>query len=62
VIASGLAVGTVLTFHTRSSLVSLGAAAEIPTIQAMAFFVEIGPLVTALLVASVQGSARFWRT
>src|SRR5512132_1163857 len=50
VIASGFALGAVLTLHTRSTLVTFGAAAIIPTVQAFAFFLEIGPLVTALLV------------
>jgi phospholipid/cholesterol/gamma-HCH transport system permease protein len=56
VLASGLALGTVMTLHTRSTLVSFGASAMIPTVQALAFFVEIGPLVAALLVAGRVGS------
>jgi len=48
VIASGFAVGTVLTFHTRRTMVMFGAGAEIPTDQAIAFFIEIGPLTAAL--------------
>src|SRR6185312_5462482 len=56
VIASGFALGTVLTLHTRSTLVTFGATAWIPTVQALAFFVEIGPLVTGLLVAGRVGS------
>src|ERR1700675_4564530 len=56
VIASGFALGTVMTLHTRSTLVTFGAAAMIPTVQALAFFVEIGPLVTGLLVAGRVGS------
>lgn len=56
VIASGFALGTVMTLHTRSTLVSFGAAAMIPTVQALAFFVEIGPLVAALLLAGRVGS------
>src|SRR3977135_755587 len=56
VIASGLALGAVLTLHTRSTLVTFGAASLIPTIQALAFFVEIGPLVVAFLVAGRVGS------
>lgn len=55
-IASGLALGSVMTFHTRSSLVSLGASADIPTILSLAFFVEIGPLSAALLFAGRAGS------
>jgi phospholipid/cholesterol/gamma-HCH transport system permease protein len=56
VIASGFALGAVLTLHTRSTLVTFGATALIPTVQALAFFLEIGPLVTALLVAGRVGS------
>jgi phospholipid/cholesterol/gamma-HCH transport system permease protein len=56
VIASGLALGAVMTLHTHSTLVMFGAAAVIPTVQAFAFFLEIGPLVTALLVAGRAGS------
>ncbi len=56
VIASGFALGAVLTLHTRSSLVTFGATAWIPTVQALGFFLEIGPLVTGLLVAGRVGS------
>ena len=45
-----------MTFHTRSTLVTFGAAALIPTVQALAFFVEIGPLVASLLIAGRVGS------
>ncbi len=55
-IASGFALGAVMTLHTRSTLVTFGAASLIPTVQALAFFVEIGPLVAALLVAGRVGS------
>ena len=47
--ASGLALGVVMTLHTRSTLVQFGAEAEIPTFQSQAFFNEIGPLVAGLL-------------
>ena len=57
VIASGLALGAVMTLHTRSMLVMFGASSIIPTVQAFAFFLEIGPLVTALLVAGRVGSS-----
>src|ERR1700675_103472 len=56
VIASGFALGAVLTLHTRSTLVTFGATAWIPTVQALAFFLEIGPLVTGPLVAGRVGS------
>jgi phospholipid/cholesterol/gamma-HCH transport system permease protein len=56
VIASGFALGAVMTLHTRSTLVTFGATAVIPTVQAFAFVLEIGPLVTGLLVAGRAGS------
>jgi phospholipid/cholesterol/gamma-HCH transport system permease protein len=56
VISAGFALGAVLTLHTRSTLVTFGATAWIPTVQAMAFFLEVGPLVTGLLVAGRVGS------
>ena len=56
IIASGFAIGTVMTLHTRSTLVTFGAASMIPTVQALAFFLELGPLVTALLIAGRVGS------
>ncbi len=56
IVASGFALGAVMTFHTRSTLVTFGATAEIPTVQSLAFFVEIGPLVAGLLLAGRVGS------
>ncbi len=56
VLASGLALGIVLTLHTRSSLVQFGAQAMIPSVQSFAFFNEIGPLVTGLLVSGRVGA------
>src|ERR1700760_3144432 len=56
VIAAGFSLGTVMTLHTRSTLVTFGATAMIPTVQALAFFVEIGPLVAGLLLAGRVGS------
>jgi phospholipid/cholesterol/gamma-HCH transport system permease protein len=56
VIASGFALGAVMTLHTRSTLVTFGATSLIPTVQAFAFLLEIGPLVTGLLVAGRVGS------
>lgn len=53
---SGFALGAVMTLHTRSSLVALGATAMIPAVQAVALFVEIGPLVAGLLLAGRVGS------
>jgi len=56
VVASGFALGVVLTLHTRSMLVQFGAAADIPVFQSLAFFNEIGPLVTGLLMAGRVGA------
>jgi hypothetical protein len=56
IVASGFALGAVLTLHTRGTLVTFGATAWIPAVQALAFFVELGPLVTGLLVAGRVGS------
>ena len=56
VIASGFALGAVMTLHTRGTLVMFGASSLIPTVQAFAFFLEIGPLVAGLLLAGRVGS------
>ena len=45
-----------MTLHTRSTLVTFGAGSMIPTVQALAFFLEIGPLVAGLLLAGRVGS------
>ena len=50
VIASGFALGAVMTLHTRSTLVMFGATSIIPAVQALAFILEIGPLVTQRLL------------
>jgi phospholipid/cholesterol/gamma-HCH transport system permease protein len=56
VISSGFAVGLVLTLHTRSTMIRFGAESLIPTVQSLAFFNEIGPLVAGLLVAGRVGA------
>jgi phospholipid/cholesterol/gamma-HCH transport system permease protein len=56
ILASGFALGAVMTLHTRSTLVTFGASAMIPAVQAVSFFVEIGPLVAALLLSGRIGS------
>jgi phospholipid/cholesterol/gamma-HCH transport system permease protein len=56
VVASGFALGVVMTLHTRSTLVQFGAAVEIPVFQSLAFFNELGPLVAALLMAGRVGA------
>ena len=47
---AGLAIGVVLSMHTRASLERFGAEAMIPAGLAIALIRETGPLVTALLV------------
>ena len=56
VAAAGLATGVVMTLHSRTSLVRFGAASMVPTVQSLGFFIEIGPLLTALLVAGRVGA------
>lgn len=56
VAAAGFALGVVMTMHTRSTLVRFGAESWAPTLQSASFFNELGPLVTALLVAGRAGS------
>src|ERR1700693_1787958 len=58
VISSGLAPGIVLNFYTRSTMIRFGAQAMIPTVQSLAFFNELGPLVAGLLVAGRGGGGR----
>jgi phospholipid/cholesterol/gamma-HCH transport system permease protein len=54
--AAGLALGVVMTLHTRSGLVTFGAEAWAPALQSQSFFNELGPLVTGLLVAGRAGA------
>ena len=56
IVVSGFALGAVMTLHTRGTLVMFGATAMIPAVQAVSFFVEIGPLVAGLLLAGRVGS------
>ena len=53
---SGLAIGVVLSMHTRASLERFGAEAMIPAGLAIALVRETGPLVTALLVSGRVGA------
>jgi phospholipid/cholesterol/gamma-HCH transport system permease protein len=55
--AAGLAVGAVMSMHTRATLVRFGAEATIPSVLAIALVRETGPLVAALLVAGRVGAA-----
>lgn len=53
---AGLAVGVVMSMHTRSSLERFGAEAMIPAGLGIALVKETGPLVAGLLVAGRVGS------
>jgi phospholipid/cholesterol/gamma-HCH transport system permease protein len=55
--AAGLAVGAVMSMHTRSTLARFGAEATIPAALAIALVRETGPLVAALLVSGRVGAA-----
>jgi len=56
ILSAGLALGIVLSMHTRGTLVQFGAEALIPSLQSASFFNELGPLITALLVAGRVGA------
>ena len=56
IVLSGLAVGAVLSMHTRSTLERFGAESMIPTALAFALVKETGPLVTGLLVSGRVGA------
>ncbi|MBV8050078.1 MAG: ABC transporter permease [Acidobacteriaceae bacterium] len=56
VASCGLALGVVMTLHTRGTLTMFGATGLIPKVQSLGFFVEIGPLLAALLVAGRVGA------
>src|SRR6478736_8661454 len=53
---SGMAVGIVLSMHTRASLERFGAEAMIPAGLAIALIRETGPLIAGLLVAGRVGA------
>ena len=56
IVLSGMAVGVVLSMHTRATLERFGAAAMIPTALAFALVKETGPLVTGLLISGRVGA------
>ena len=56
ILAAGFALGVILSMHTRVMLIQFGAEALIPSLQSTAFFNEMGPLITALLVAGRVGA------
>ena len=53
---SGLAVGAVLSMHTRSTLERFGAVAMIPTALGFALVKETDPLITGLLISGRVGA------
>src|SRR6185295_16762027 len=56
VVTSGLAIGVVLSMHTRATMERFGAEAMIPAALAIALLSETGPLMTGLLVAGRVGA------
>ena len=56
IVLSGLAIGAVLSMHTRSTLERFGAESMIPTALAFALVTETGPLITGLLVSGRVGA------
>ena len=56
ILTSGLAIGVVLSMHTRVTMERFGAEAMIPTALAIALLTETGPLMTGLLVAGRVGA------
>jgi phospholipid/cholesterol/gamma-HCH transport system permease protein len=56
IITAGIAIGVVLSIHTRASLERFGAEAMIPAALAIALIRETGPLITGLLVAGRVGA------
>jgi phospholipid/cholesterol/gamma-HCH transport system permease protein len=56
VTTSGLAIGVVLSMHTRATMERFGAEALIPAALAIAMISETGPLMTGLLVSGRAGA------
>jgi phospholipid/cholesterol/gamma-HCH transport system permease protein len=56
IVMSGLAVGAVLSMHTRATLERFGAESMISTALAFALVTETGPLITGLLVSGRVGA------
>ena len=56
IVASGFAIGVVLSMHTRASLERFGAEAMIPAGLAIALIRETGPLVAGLLISGRVGA------
>jgi phospholipid/cholesterol/gamma-HCH transport system permease protein len=56
VLSSGFALGLILSLHTRSTLIRFGGEALLPSVESLAFFNEIGPLVVGLLLSGRVGA------
>jgi phospholipid/cholesterol/gamma-HCH transport system permease protein len=56
IVPCGIALGIVMSLHTRASLVRFGASSLIPAALTIATFRELGPMVTGLLVAGRVGA------
>jgi phospholipid/cholesterol/gamma-HCH transport system permease protein len=56
ILTAGVAIGVVLSLHTRASLERFGAEAMIPAALAIALIRETGPLIAGLLVAGRVGA------
>jgi phospholipid/cholesterol/gamma-HCH transport system permease protein len=56
VMTSGIAIGVVLSMHTRATMERFGAEALIPAALAIAMISETGPLMTGLLVSGRVGA------
>jgi phospholipid/cholesterol/gamma-HCH transport system permease protein len=56
IIPCGIALGIVMSMHTRASMTRFGASSLIPAAMTIATFRELGPMVTGLLVAGRVGA------
>ena len=56
VVTSGMAIGVVLSMHTRATMERFGAEALIPAALSIALIAETGPLMTGLLVSGRVGA------
>src|ERR1700681_1856842 len=56
IIPCGIALGIVMSLHTRASMARFGASSMIPAALTIATFRELGPMVTGLLVAGRVGA------
>jgi phospholipid/cholesterol/gamma-HCH transport system permease protein len=62
ILTAGLAIGIVLSMHTRASLERFGAEAMIPAGLAIALIRETGPLTAGLLISGRVGAGRSMRS